>query len=74
MTNETQKPDEQPYFTVKVTQCDGCPNGQWDGDLEARICDIAPFTKARKAYLQNSSRLTPSCPMWAQVQQEKKDA
>ena len=59
-------PDEQPYFTIRVAQCWECPHAKH------AMCSLEPFEKYGR-FLENCNGLTQSCPMWAQVQQEKKD-
>lgn len=62
MNHETQ----QPYFTIRVTRCWECPHAK-----NAR-CALA-YDQPTRHFIDNVEGLTPSCPMWAQVQQEKKD-
>lgn len=67
MTHETQKPpDEQPYFTVRVTRCGECPNSYKSTCLVGGI-------RHRQVHQENIDGLTPSCPMWAQRVEPPKD-
>lgn len=62
-------PNEQPYFTVKVTRCGECPHLSDEFD----VCGKEPVSWRREdRYHENTKGITPSCPMWAQRVQEEK--
>jgi len=63
---------EQPYFVVKVEGCWECPHSV-DDDRGEIGCDEAPWNDRRTIQKQNFSGITPTCPMWPQRVQEKKD-
>ena len=57
---------EQPYFVVRVTRCGECPHAK-----HAR-CVLVPF-QPTGCFMENVDGITPTCPMWPQRVQEKKE-
>lgn len=63
---------EQPYFVVKVTRCGDCPYRQYER-LGLYRCSEAPWHLRLDAHRQNENGITPTCQMWPQRVQEKKE-
>lgn len=69
---------EQPYFVVKVTRCGECPNlhRTTSGTPHCWIVASSRVRDSRSAVevaMQNADGITPTCPMWPQRVEEKKD-
>ena len=62
-------PDEQPYFTIKVTRCGECPYF-YEFHIACRRCGSRLWEGARRLAVENANGITPSCPLWAKVQTE----